>query len=321
MYKIIGADQKEYGPITADLIRQWIAEGRVNANTQVRAEGATEWQPLSAFPEFAASLGISSTPPPFSSGAPATASTPIEEILGRDYTLDIGACISSAWNLMTNNFGVLFAGVLIYFGIEFAMALLGAIPFIGPLFSIANFVVVGALEGGLFFLLLQVIRRRPASAGDVFEGFRTCFAQLFLGKLVTGLLVGLCMIPAVIVALVVLLPSTMHHRQVTPAQILLVVGVGLVCLIPAMVLQTNWIFTLPLIIDKKMSFWPAMQASWKMVGKHWWQVFGLVILVALVNVLGFALCCVGLLFTIPVGLGALMYAYETIFSAPSREAR
>ena len=28
MYKIIGGDQKEYGPIGAEQIRQWIAEGR-----------------------------------------------------------------------------------------------------------------------------------------------------------------------------------------------------------------------------------------------------------------------------------------------------
>ena len=58
MYKIIGVDQKEYGPISGDLIRQWIAEGRVNANTQARAEGAEQWQPLSAFAEFAGALGI-----------------------------------------------------------------------------------------------------------------------------------------------------------------------------------------------------------------------------------------------------------------------
>jgi hypothetical protein len=54
MYKIIGADGKEYGPITADQLRQWIAEGRANAQTRILAEGATEWKPLSEFPEFAA---------------------------------------------------------------------------------------------------------------------------------------------------------------------------------------------------------------------------------------------------------------------------
>ena len=53
MYKIIGADQKEYGPVTADQLHQWLAEGRVNPQTQVLPEGATEWTTLGALPEFA----------------------------------------------------------------------------------------------------------------------------------------------------------------------------------------------------------------------------------------------------------------------------
>ncbi len=54
MYKIIGADQKEYGPISAEQLRQWIAEGRVNLQTRVLPEGATEWKTLGDLPEFAA---------------------------------------------------------------------------------------------------------------------------------------------------------------------------------------------------------------------------------------------------------------------------
>jgi hypothetical protein len=57
MYKIIGADQREYGPVTGDQIRQWIAEGRVNAQTRIQVEGAAEWKQLSAFPEFADASG------------------------------------------------------------------------------------------------------------------------------------------------------------------------------------------------------------------------------------------------------------------------
>ena len=53
MYKIIGADQKEYGPVTADQLRQWLTEGRVNVRTQVLPEGATEWKLLGDLPEFA----------------------------------------------------------------------------------------------------------------------------------------------------------------------------------------------------------------------------------------------------------------------------
>jgi hypothetical protein len=56
MYKIIGADQKEYGPISADQLRQWIAEGRVNGSTQVQPEGATGWKTVSELPEFAVSV-------------------------------------------------------------------------------------------------------------------------------------------------------------------------------------------------------------------------------------------------------------------------
>ncbi len=53
MYKIIGVDGKEYGPATAGQLRQWMAEGRANAQTPTLAPGATEWKPLGALPEFA----------------------------------------------------------------------------------------------------------------------------------------------------------------------------------------------------------------------------------------------------------------------------
>ncbi len=53
MYKIIGADGKIYGPASAEQLRQWLAEGRANAQTQTLADGAPEWKPLGALPEFA----------------------------------------------------------------------------------------------------------------------------------------------------------------------------------------------------------------------------------------------------------------------------
>jgi hypothetical protein len=62
MYKIIGTDGKEYGPIPADQLRQWIAESRVNAQTKVLPDGATGWKLLAEIPELAAALPV--TPPP-----------------------------------------------------------------------------------------------------------------------------------------------------------------------------------------------------------------------------------------------------------------
>ena len=41
MYKITGADGKEYGSITIDQLKKWIAENRVNRQTSVKAEGDT----------------------------------------------------------------------------------------------------------------------------------------------------------------------------------------------------------------------------------------------------------------------------------------
>ncbi len=56
MYKIIGADLKEYGPISADQLRQWISEGRVNGDTKVLLEGTTVWKRMAELPEFASAL-------------------------------------------------------------------------------------------------------------------------------------------------------------------------------------------------------------------------------------------------------------------------
>jgi hypothetical protein len=64
MYKILGADQKEYGPVTAEVVRQWIAQGRANAQTRAQAEGSAEWKPLSEFPEFKEAFASAATPAP-----------------------------------------------------------------------------------------------------------------------------------------------------------------------------------------------------------------------------------------------------------------
>lgn len=66
MYKIIGADGQQYGPVNLDQMRRWMAENRVRPETLVQAEGSTEWKPLSSFPELVADLraAASSLTPP-----------------------------------------------------------------------------------------------------------------------------------------------------------------------------------------------------------------------------------------------------------------
>jgi len=55
-YTIIGGDKKEYGMVSADDMRRWITEGRLNAQTLVKAESDAEFRQLGEFPEFAAML-------------------------------------------------------------------------------------------------------------------------------------------------------------------------------------------------------------------------------------------------------------------------
>ena len=56
MFKVLGSDQREYGPVSSEQLRQWIAQGRVNGQTRVQPEGSGEWKPLSEVPEFSDAL-------------------------------------------------------------------------------------------------------------------------------------------------------------------------------------------------------------------------------------------------------------------------
>jgi Domain of unknown function (DUF4190)/GYF domain 2 len=52
-YKIIGNDGKTYGPIGAEQINAWIAQGRIESRTPVFVDGAADWTFVGLLPEFA----------------------------------------------------------------------------------------------------------------------------------------------------------------------------------------------------------------------------------------------------------------------------
>jgi hypothetical protein len=97
-YKVIGTDQKEYGPIGADLVRQWVVERRLNAMSLAQLEGTNEWKPLTTFAEFQGAL-MSVAPPvtPVSwpgapSGYPRTNSMAVWGLLMGILTITVGWC-------------------------------------------------------------------------------------------------------------------------------------------------------------------------------------------------------------------------------------
>jgi hypothetical protein len=68
MYRIIGADGNEYGPVTLEQLRAWMAEGRVNHDTRVKTEGSTEWKTLASLPEIVGT--VAAAPPPLATQLP-----------------------------------------------------------------------------------------------------------------------------------------------------------------------------------------------------------------------------------------------------------
>jgi prepilin-type processing-associated H-X9-DG protein len=74
-YCILGADGKEYGPINGEVMRQWITDGRANAQTKVKAEGSPEWQLLASVPEFADVFAAVPGAPPLPPATPVEVKT------------------------------------------------------------------------------------------------------------------------------------------------------------------------------------------------------------------------------------------------------
>jgi hypothetical protein len=295
MYKIIGGDHKQYGPISGEDVHKWIAEGRLNAQSLAQAQGDIEWKQLSAFPEFAGAFASKSATP----NVPPPVATPAD-LLERDYELDIGGCISRGWELVKKNFWPIVgitALVIVIIGAINQIVGLFTSPIVNAMITerrvspggiliillttIVSCPIYTIFMAGLFKYYLKLIRGESAGIGDAFSGFGPSIGQLVLLSLVMN--------------------------------ILTIIGYAL-CLVPGIYLAVAWFFSIPLVIDKQMEFWPAMELSRKMVTKHWFLIFAFLLVYGLLSVAGLIACCIGIFVTLPIGLGALMYAYETIFS-------
>ena len=152
MYKIKGADGKDYGPIDANQIRQWIAEGRINAQTLVLAEGATEWRAISEFAEFASSFPTLPPPGAVPAGVMPAASPAAQEMVNGPATgLMVVAILSLVLiiaQLVMRALGVNFMSGRQMEQPEFARFMSGAGAVVGAIigFAIYGLVLAGAVK-------------------------------------------------------------------------------------------------------------------------------------------------------------------------------
>src|SRR5258708_5407137 len=157
MYKILGGDGKQYGPVSVEEVRAWIVGGRLNGKSLAWTEGMPEWKALESFPEFADALRAAASPPPMpqttGEAIPPTGMTAWQsEVLARHAEIRLGACFSRSWKLLSENFGILFAASAIIWMIQ---SICERVPLIGPL-GLAVF--EGVLYGGLYLVFLKKIR-------------------------------------------------------------------------------------------------------------------------------------------------------------------
>ena len=261
-------------------------EMRYQQASQVKTAVETIAGSASGQPAGAAALPPVPPAPPVDAGALA------EQILARNYVLNIRSCLRRGWELVKSDFWPIVGVTALVLG------LLWAVGSSEPIFtfhrggfkatsSLLGILLSGPLMCGLYLFFLKKIRGEPARVETAFAGFSSCFVQLLLATVVSHLLLAL----------------------------------GFICLIlPFIYLVVAWLFTLPLVIDKRIEFWPAMRLSRKAVARHWWKFLGFGIVLVLFNLAGVLLLFVGVFLTFPISLAALMYAYEDVFATAATQA-
>jgi len=134
--------------------------------------------------------------------------------------------------------------------------------YIGPL------ILSGPLSLGMFKMVRLAVKGEPVEFSELFSGF-----QRFLDAFLANLLMTI---------------FTM---------------VGMIfCILPGLFIGLMYMCTYLFMLDDKLAFWDAMEASRKMVMKNPGQWILLWLALFLLNILGMLACCVGMFLTAPVSM-------------------
>jgi uncharacterized membrane protein len=324
MFTIIGGDGQEYGPVSLQQLRAWVAEGRANLDTQAKAVGTTEWRRLGDFAEFNAN-GSTAVPPSIRQPPPAAVTGPIDvasfahDLIARAEKLDIFSCLDRSFQLWK-------AHLLPLVGVTFLIlitqlilnVMLGLIPVIG---SIAAALLNGVFYGGLYYYYLGKMRGEPRDIGDAFAGFKKPFGSLLGATALTTLLtIGtmlICFGPIFWPVLMKVMAGDTTSLDVPALSMVSAITV-VVGLLVVLYLSIAWLFSFALIIDQGLGAWSAMEVSRRVITHQWFRVFFLALLCGIMAMLGLIAFLIGVFFTLPIAIGAILYAYEDLCNPPPR---
>lgn len=216
----------------------------------------------------------------------------IPKALAGDYQVAIGDTLSEAWNLSKGKKGTVWLGVLLYFVAYMAISLVATLvtgqSFTDPQ---AN---VGA--AGLIANLIILVASAPLAAGLIMIGVKIARGEQVSGTEVFA-----------------------HFDKVLPLAVgmvlmYLLMTLGFILLIlPGIYLAIAYVMMLPLIVDKNLGPWQALETSRKAVTKHWFPIFGFMIVLMLLYIAGFLALVIGLIWAIPTLSIAYGILYRNMF--------
>ncbi len=181
--------------------------------------------------------------------------------------INMGRWISEGWNLVNQDLGFFAVLTLVFLIITIVASS-----------TVLGLVLLGPLQAGFFYILLQKLQGRPVGIGDIGRGF-----DVFIPAMLMGILVGAFE------------------------------AIGfMLCILPGFVVMAWYLFAPAFVMDKRMDFWQAMEASRALVRKYLFE-FVLFIIVQIIIILAGLLCCViGVLVALPVCMAATACAYRDL---------
>ncbi|MBI5568880.1 MAG: EI24 domain-containing protein [Desulfomonile tiedjei] len=194
------------------------------------------------------------------------------ELLERDYEVDPVGYLKQGWAIFLRYLGGFIGATALLFVILF---ILGFIPVVGPP---VGWVLSTIVQAGFFVVALKIKRGGTPEFSDFFTGTEFLL-QLVLGSLVSGAFITIGMF---------------------------------FLLLPGIYLAVAYLFMVPLLVDKRMFFWNAMETSRKLITRKWFPIFGFCLLLFGIQIVGALLFGLGLLATIPIAACATAAAYDNI---------
>jgi uncharacterized membrane protein len=162
------------------------------------------------------------------------------------------------------------------------------LPLVGLAGGLITLCLAGLMMGGVYRTAFKQMRGEPIGIGDLFSG-----KDLTINLLITFLLYMLCTIGGV-----------------------------LLCFFPVFIVGGLLFFTIPLVVEKRLSPVDALKASFEKTKGNWLMFTLFAFVVSLIGSAGQFACYVGMLFTYPVQFLITAVAYRDVFgvagAAPDR---